>query len=117
MSQNLESIAALLPNCDLGELYQARHLLERLINERKEEAKATFNQRYQSLLTEAEQIGISLKPETPPAVPKYRNPANPEQTWTGRGKKPGWMSDALAAGATLESLLIESVAETILNRI
>jgi len=26
-------------------------------------------------------------------VAKYRNPANPEQTWTGRGKKPGWLTD------------------------
>jgi DNA-binding protein H-NS len=23
--------------------------------------------------------------------PKYRNPANPEQTWTGRGKAPAWV--------------------------
>ena len=27
--------------------------------------------------------------------PKYRNPDNPEQTWTGRGKKPSWLKDAL----------------------
>lgn len=26
-------------------------------------------------------------------VAKYRNPANPEQTWTGRGKKPNWLTD------------------------
>ena len=25
---------------------------------------------------------------------KYRNPNNPEQTWTGRGKKPKWLKDA-----------------------
>ena len=24
-------------------------------------------------------------------VPKYRNPANPAQTWTGRGKTPIWI--------------------------
>ena len=26
--------------------------------------------------------------------PKYRNPANPEQTWTGSGNKPNWLKDA-----------------------
>ena len=26
--------------------------------------------------------------------PKYRNPNNPEQTWTGRGKKQNWLKDA-----------------------
>lgn len=30
--------------------------------------------------------------------PKYRNPANPDQTWTGRGKRPRWFNDALAKG-------------------
>lgn len=28
-----------------------------------------------------------------PGVAKYRNPANPDQTWTGRGKKPNWLTD------------------------
>ena len=28
-----------------------------------------------------------------PGVAKYRNPANPDQTWTGRGKKPGWLTE------------------------
>ncbi|MDX2298920.1 MAG: H-NS histone family protein [Xanthomonadaceae bacterium] len=30
--------------------------------------------------------------------PKYRNPANPDQTWTGRGKRPRWFNEALAKG-------------------
>lgn len=38
--------------------------------------------------------------------PKYRNPANPEQTWTGRGKKPGWLKQALESGAKLEDFAI-----------
>lgn len=38
-------------------------------------------------------------------APKYRNPANPEQTWTGRGKSPTWITELKAAG-TLENALI-----------
>ncbi|KAJ56557.1 hypothetical protein ACMU_06340 [Actibacterium mucosum KCTC 23349] len=30
--------------------------------------------------------------------PKYRNPENPDQTWSGRGRKPLWFSQAMAAG-------------------
>ena len=26
--------------------------------------------------------------------PKYRNPADPDQTWTGRGKMPSWLKNA-----------------------
>lgn len=28
-------------------------------------------------------------------VAKFRNPANPDQTWTGRGKKPNWLTDPI----------------------
>lgn len=40
-------------------------------------------------------------------APKYRNPANPEQTWTGRGVSPSWVQ-ALKAAGTLDSALIGS---------
>ncbi len=38
--------------------------------------------------------------------PKYRNPADPSLTWTGRGKRPIWVNEALAAGKSLEDLAI-----------
>lgn len=38
-------------------------------------------------------------------APKYRNPANAEQTWTGRGKAPLWVQ-ALKTAGTLDSALI-----------
>ena len=34
--------------------------------------------------------------------PKYFNPNNQEQTWSGRGRKPGWVEELLAAGGSLE---------------
>lgn len=41
-------------------------------------------------------------------VPRYRNPANPTQTWTGFGKKPNWFIEAVRKrGVTAESLLID----------
>ena len=38
--------------------------------------------------------------------PKYRNPADRTQTWTGRGRQPAWVQDALRKGKTLEQLAI-----------
>ena len=29
---------------------------------------------------------------------KYRNPGNPSQTWTGRGRKPDWFKAAVESG-------------------
>jgi hypothetical protein len=34
---------------------------------------------------------------------KYRNPKDTSQTWTGRGRKPNWLVEALGQGAKLES--------------
>ena len=39
-------------------------------------------------------------------APKYRNPANPKVTWTGRGRTPKWVSEALADGASLADLSV-----------
>lgn len=59
----------------------------------------------------ATQISAALKESKPvravrkPAgkrgkvAPKYRNPSNAEQTWTGRGKAPLWAKELKAAGA------------------
>jgi DNA-binding protein H-NS len=38
--------------------------------------------------------------------PKYRNPGNGDQTWSGRGKQPRWFADALAGGKSADDLLI-----------
>ena len=42
----------------------------------------------------------------PKASPKYRNPENAAQTWTGRGRKPQWLVDALKAGTDIAALEI-----------
>jgi DNA-binding protein H-NS len=37
---------------------------------------------------------------------KYRNPKDSNVTWTGRGRKPKWVAEALSAGKTLSDLAI-----------
>lgn len=41
-----------------------------------------------------------------PATAKYANPANKADTWSGRGRKPRWFIEALAAGKTPEDLAV-----------
>lgn len=41
-----------------------------------------------------------------PAVPKYANPADKSDTWSGRGRKPRWFDAALKAGKSPEDLAI-----------
>jgi len=37
---------------------------------------------------------------------KYRHPDNPGLTWSGRGKRPAWVNEALASGKTLDDLSV-----------
>lgn len=37
---------------------------------------------------------------------KFKNPKNPAETWTGRGRKPNWLVAELKKGAKLESFAV-----------
>jgi DNA-binding protein H-NS len=40
--------------------------------------------------------------------PKYRNPENSAQVWTGRGHRPKWLQEQLAAGRELSEFAISN---------
>jgi len=40
-------------------------------------------------------------------APKYRNPAEPSQTWAGRGQQPKWLAAETGKGRALEEFLIK----------
>lgn len=42
----------------------------------------------------------------PRVLPKYRNPRQPSETWSGRGKKPRWMMMQLKSGSKLDDFRI-----------
>ncbi len=42
----------------------------------------------------------------PKGVPRFANPADPAQTWTGRGRKPKWVNEWLDQGNDLEGLAL-----------
>lgn len=49
---------------------------------------------------------IPVKKSRAGAGPKYVHPTDPDVTWSGRGRKPLWFVEALAAGKTPEDLAI-----------
>ncbi len=40
------------------------------------------------------------------SVPKYRNPDNADQTWTGKGRQPEWFKSAVQAGKSPDAMEI-----------
>ena len=75
---------------------------ENLIHEIREKAQA-LNIPLNELL-EAVEKPIKVRKE--PSPPKYHNPENNSQTWSGRGKRPQWFKDHLNSGKTPEDMLI-----------
>lgn len=48
---------------------------------------------------------VPVKARKPVEI-RYRNPANAQETWTGRGKQPRWLASAIASGKPLADFLI-----------
>ncbi|NOD34985.1 MULTISPECIES: H-NS family nucleoid-associated regulatory protein [unclassified Ruegeria] len=66
-----------------------------------EKAAAEFGFSLSELSSDAPRGG-----KAPKTKAKYRNPSNPDQTWSGRGRKPQWVHDALNAGSDISELEI-----------
>jgi len=47
-----------------------------------------------------------LRRKYPPVLPKFQNPADPSETWAGRGKQPRWLVSQLKAGKKISDFLI-----------
>jgi DNA-binding protein H-NS len=52
-------------------------------------------------------VGAGRRPY-PPVLPKYKNPGQPSETWSGRGKQPRWLSAQLKSGKKLDAFRIKS---------
>jgi DNA-binding protein H-NS len=74
---------------------------------KKKEALSELEDKARSLgFSLAELTGTTVSRKRAPATARYGNPANPSDTWSGRGRKPRWFEAALNAGKTPEDLAI-----------
>jgi|SRR6266849_5770986 DNA-binding protein H-NS len=85
-------------------------LHERVVSElaRKISAeKARLDQKLRQLSGGAEPHKMShARRPYPPVSPKYRNPAEPSETWAGRGKTPRWLTAQLNSGKRIDDFRI-----------
>jgi DNA-binding protein H-NS len=69
--------------------------------------KARLDQRLRKLSRGAEPHKMSRARRPYPKVfPKFRNPAEPSETWAGRGKKPRWLTAQLKLGKQIDDFRI-----------
>lgn len=97
---------------DLNELKEIDAVVGDLIDQKKRVAAVAMTDQVKALV---EKSGFSFdelfgKGARPKAVAKYRNPANPAETYTGQGRKPNWLVKALEGGANIEDFAIKPSA-------
>jgi len=92
-----------------------------LINELQSELKSRVKKEKEKFLNtikaKADFFGVSVedlmieasrskKRKAGKVQPKYQNPDNQAETWTGKGRKPNWLVAQLENGNRLENMLI-----------
>jgi DNA-binding protein H-NS len=74
---------------------------------RRKEALAELEEKAREMgFSLSELTGAPVSRKRAAAAAKFANPANPAETWSGRGRKPRWFAEAVAAGKSPEDLAI-----------
>ena len=93
-----------------AELAEMQVQIERLKNEKQNAERSSVRQK---LIDMAKQAGFEIQElfgrgRKGSVAVKYRDPKNPENTWTGRGRMPRWMVAAIKGGrASKDDFLIK----------
>ena len=89
----------------------ARELQESMKRETLEKLATEINEKAASMGVDLDDIiaahkRLKRKPKGSVAA-KYANPDAPSETWSGRGKMPGWLAQRVDKGAAREDFLIK----------
>jgi DNA-binding protein H-NS len=108
-----------LDEMSIDEMWQLHEEISRVLSDRLTSEKRELERRLAQLRREKQMRelvppgGQSLEAprerrKYPRVFPKYRNPKEPSETWSGRGKQPRWLAAALKTGHTIEEFVIAS---------
>jgi DNA-binding protein H-NS len=93
----------------VDELWALHEEMSSVLARRLADEKAALERRLRQLKPEGTTSGFQrARRPYPRVVPKFRNPAQPGETWSGRGKQPRWLTAQLRSGKKLDDFRIES---------
>jgi DNA-binding protein H-NS len=97
---------------DVNELWRFHEWLSSILEKRLKNEILKFERGLDDLKRKSGDSPADLPRRRPyPKVdPKFQNPTNSSETWSGRGKQPRWVSELLAAGRTIDQLRILEAA-------
>jgi DNA-binding protein H-NS len=104
-----------LSSYKLNELKGLQHDVEQEIKSRQQGDLAKARQQ---ILAIAQEVGVTVEQLLASSTkrlssgkgqkvqPQYHNPADKDQTWTGRGRQPKWIAEGIADGKKLADFRI-----------
>jgi DNA-binding protein H-NS len=100
-----KDIAAL----SVDDLWRLHARIEKLLSSKMEAEKRKLERRLVQLDERRTEPKKKIRRPYPMVRPKYCNPENPSETWSGRGKQPRWVRAQLASGKKLDDLFISQM--------
>jgi len=80
-----------LKEMELDDLWALHQSVSSILASRLETKKHELEDRLSRLNAKPDLVKEPPRRPYPPVPPKFRNPAEPHQTWSGRGKRPHWV--------------------------
>ena len=98
-----------LNQMSLDDLWNLHERIGAILSDKIEDEKKKLEQQLGQLagrVTESSPQSPERRPY-PKVEAKYRNPNDPSETWSGRGKTPRWLAKLIAAGRKLDEFSIQ----------
>lgn len=98
----------------VDEMWRLHEKIGQLLSVRLTSGKRELEKRLAKLRGQNESHSASVEATAMPherrkyprVYPKYQNPNEPLETWSGRGKQPRWLAAALKTGHKIEDFMI-----------
>jgi DNA-binding protein H-NS len=96
-------------NMSTDELWTLHNKIAETLAARIADEKTVLEKRLSQLTQRFQTVRSQSQPGRRPyprVLPKYRNPDQPSEKWSGRGKQPRWLTAQLRSGKRIEDFLI-----------
>ena len=87
----------------IDDLWSLHIEVTQLLQQRIQQEKLRLEERLKRLQSPV----VSERRPYPPVLPKYFNPDQPSETWSGRGKRPRWLVKHLKSGRRVEDFKLQ----------
>jgi DNA-binding protein H-NS len=97
-----------LKSMSLDVLWNLRQEVAAKLTEKMADEKARLEERLRRIEAAGNVVKLDhARRPYPKVLPKYQNPKDPAETWSGRGRQPRWLSAQLRFGKKRDDFLID----------